>query len=546
MLHLCCRANRYLVLPVTKDAPLSKLVFYAVSENGDADTRTLVYDLDVPYAPEDPAATPMFVDLDRFDGMTLSIERYPSVDRVSADLTAPLPFAPSFAAERAEECCYHTAHRPMIHFTTRYGWINDPNGLTYADGVYHLFYQHNPAGLNWGNMHWGHAVSGDLIHWCEWGDVLFPDANGAMYSGSGIPDPEDHLGIGNGQDTPLLFYYTAAADQSMLSRGAKTAQYLAYSADGARTLHKLPTPVIPFEVGGNRDPKIIWCEELGCYVCALYMTGNEYHLYRSDDLTHFRFLQKIVLPGDAECPDFYPLVCARERFWIFSGASDTYLVGRMTENGFVPVQDSQSYRLGGGGSYAAQTYSGTGERRIKIAWGQMEAPGACFTSQMLFPVDVRLDHVDGKYRLATLPVPELSLLRTETKTWEKTATAKNPLIDYLTGGAYEIVIRWAKGAGAMAVELYGLKLRILPDENILELPERVLPLSYDYENGGPREVRLLIDTMSMEVFADEGRIYTALPCLPDLQNRQFSLTPAREQQSCEISVSLSPLGDIWE
>ena len=230
MLHTCCAAERYLVLPVIKAEVNGKILFYQIAEsnpigkNGD---RTLVYDLDVAYAPDDPAATLLYVDLERFDGMTLAIELYPAIDRVSADLDHPLPYTPVFAPERDRECCYHTAHRPMIHFTTRYGWINDPNGLTFADGVYHMFYQHNPAGLNWGNMHWGHAVSGDLIHWCEWGDTLYPDANGAMFSGSGIPDPADHLGISDGQNTPLLFYYTAAADQSMLSRGAVTAQYLA-------------------------------------------------------------------------------------------------------------------------------------------------------------------------------------------------------------------------------------------------------------------------------------------------------------------------------
>ncbi len=537
MIHSCCPEKRYLVLPVTKDAPLSRICFYT------ADDHTLVYDLDVAYAPEAEDAVRMYVDLDRFSGMTLSIERYPSVDRVTADFATVLPFAPEFSECRERECCYHTKNRPMAHFTTRYGWINDPNGLVYADGVYHLYYQHNPAGLNWGNMHWGHAVSGDLIHWCEHGDVLYPDQNGAMFSGSGLPDPADHLGIGNGRDTPLLFYYTAAAHQSVQSRDGVTAQYLAYSADGGRTLHKLPDPVIPGETDGNRDPKIIWCDEMGCYICALYMAGNDYHLYRTDDLTHFTFLQKITLPNDSECPDFYPLTCEGERFWIFSGASDTYIVGKMTAEGFVPVQDAQSYRLGGGGSYAAQTYSGLGERRIKIAWGQMESNGGCFTGQMLFPVDVRLTRKDGRYRLATLPVPELAGLRTDTKTWEKTATDESPLIEYLNGGAYEITIRFRKNGDAMAIEVYGLQMRILPAANILELPGRVLPLSYGYDAC---EVRLLIDTISMEVFADEGRIYTALPCQPDLRERQFTLTPVKSSQSCDVAVSFSPLGDIWE
>ncbi len=540
MLHTCCAAKRYLVLPVSRAEVNSKILFFQIGSDNE---RTLLYDLDVAYTPDETDAVSMYVDLERFDGMTLAIERYPFVDRVSADLDNPLPYTPVFAQERERECCYHTACRPMIHFTTRYGWNNDPNGLTYADGVYHMFYQHNPAGLGWGNMHWGHAVSGDLVHWCEWGDALYPDAHGTMFSGSGIPDPADHLGISDGQNTPLLFYYTASADQSVLSRGAVTAQYLAYSADGGRTLQKLPEPVIPGEVDGNRDPKIIWCDEMGCYICALYMTGHTYHIYKTADLTHFAFLQSVILPDDAECPDLYPLTCEGERFWIFSGASDTYLVGKMTREGFQPIQEAQAYRLGGGGSYAAQTFSGTGERRIKVAWGQMEAPDACFTSQMNFPAEVRLDRMDGKYRLATLPIAEIARLRTETRTWEKAASASNPLLDYLNGGAYDITIRFDRNCAAMVVEIYGLQLRILPEENILELPGRVLPLSYGYDG---QTVRLLVDTMSMEVFADAGRIYTAIPCLPDLQNRHFLLKPVKSTQVCEVRVLVSPLGDIWE
>ena len=95
----------------------------------------------------------------------------------------------------------------------------------------------------------------------------------------------------------------------------------------------------------------------------------------------------------------------------------------------------------------------------------------------------------------------------------------------------------------MAVELYGLRLRIMPAENILELPDRVVPLSYNYTG---HEVRLLIDTLSMEVFADEGRIYTALNCETDLRDRQFTLAPVRASQACDVAVSFSPLGDIWE
>lgn len=472
-MHILSSTERYLCLAIDNDAPCRKLLI----RDGD----TLVYDLDVFLAAEPAHGCPMFVDMTPFFGKDLTFSL------ATAD-GGEVPYQPTFTDVRPAPV---SALRPHIHFTTQYGWINDPNGLVYADGVYHMFYQHNPAGTRWGNMHWGHATSTDLVHWTEQAEALYPDETGTMFSGSAVADVDNVSGLGDGTHTPLLLYYTAAGGTSLLSQGQPCTQRLAYSTDGGVTFHKYPDVMIPHIIGGNRDPKVVWAKELSCWLLALYLDGNEYALFRSTDLLHWSEFQRLTLPLDAECPDFYPLTCVEtsERLWVYSGASDTYIVGKLTADGFVPIQENLRYQLGGADSYAAQTFFGT-ERRIKIAWGRMG--GDIFCGQMLFPTEVTLHKdPDGIYRLATNPIDEL----------EK------------CGAAYTVSLTIPAGAGPILGTILGVPVKIDPVENCIVLrgngaPERRIPLYYTAKEN--YTVRFLIDSISVEVFADDGKIYTAM------------------------------------
>ncbi len=162
-------------------------------------------------------------------------------------------------AARQESTLYHEALRPQFHFTPARNWMNDPNGLVYYRGEYHLFFQHNPFGRQWGNMTWGHAVSPDLVHWRQLPNAIEPDRLGTIYSGSAVVDRDNTTGFQQGREKPLVAIYTAAGGSSPQSQGQPYTQCLAYSTDRGRTWTKYAgNPVLPHVIGENRDPKVIW------------------------------------------------------------------------------------------------------------------------------------------------------------------------------------------------------------------------------------------------------------------------------------------------
>lgn len=264
-------------------------------------------------------------------------------------------------------------------------------------------------------MHWGHAVSRDLVHWQELGDALYPDSLGDMFSGSAIVDYDNLLGLKENEHDVLLLYYTAAGNGRELSAGQPFTQCMAYSTDGARSFKKYSSnPVVPHIKGSNRDPKVIRDPESGKYVMALYLDGDEYALLVSDNLASWKQIQTISLPGDNECPDFYPLYDSDGKIkWVLTGAHDCCLIGSFDpEGGF--RAETAPYKFGFGAVYAAQTFSiyERGDdgvprvdlsRRLRLSWNRFtDMPSKYYNCELSVPCELTLK----SGRLNILPAPE--------------------------------------------------------------------------------------------------------------------------------------------
>lgn len=310
---------------------------------------------------------------------------------------------------------YFEPLRPQFHFTARAGWLNDPNGLVFYKGTYHLFFQHNPKSVEPANMNWGHATSVDLVHWTERPIAIEHDADGSIWSGSAVIDWKNTSGFQKGPDRPLVCVYACAGDTSPESKGKPFTVCLSYSADGGKTFAKYAgNPVVKEIVHGNRDPKVVWYEPKHEWVMAWYLDGNTYALLTSPDLKTWTLIQRLEFPGEGECPDFFemPVEGSPEHKWVFVSASGAYLVGSFDGARFTPEQPAE--RMDAGPNYyAVQTFSdipASDGRRIQIAWMRGgRYPGMPFNQQMSFPCRLAL-HGGSVYRLFREPVAEIKRL----------------------------------------------------------------------------------------------------------------------------------------
>lgn len=399
-------------------------------------------------------------------------------------------------------------YRPAAHFTAPSGWINDPNGLVYYKGLYHLFYQHNPVGNGWGNMHWGHAVSEDLFTWRDLPEALFPDAMGTMFSGSAFVDFENVSGLGSREDPALLLFYTAAGGTSELSAGKRYTQCLAWSRDGLHFTKYEKNPVLPHIAGENRDPKVCACAETGGYVMALYLEGCTYGIYGSEDLLSWQEICRIDLPGDSECPDFHPITAPDgSRLWLLSGAAGKYILGRFDGKCFVPQSPVRSHVGEGNCSYAAQTFSAVPDGRIlRLAWDRAKIPNSPFQSAMTAPVELSVAEYGGELWLAAKPIaafdgrPVAELPAGEVRQAE---------IE-LPAGAASISLR-ARGEEAFELRLFGLCLRVDAKAGELSGGGCRLPLFAE----GEISIRILCDRTSTEVWTGDGKGTLCIPHVAD-------------------------------
>jgi len=442
------------------------------------------------------------------------------------EVSPEMSFSVGVADSIESESLYHEPLRPQIHFSVPNGWNNDPNGMIKYDGIYHMYYQYNPCSIFWGNMHWGHATSPDMIHWTDHGIVMFPDELGTMYSGCAIEDTENILGKAKDGKNAILYYYTAAGRHGLLAGGGKmNSQCLAVSTDGGMTLEKYEgNPILPTITPHNRDPKVVFVEEIGAYIMALYMERDEYKLFISKDLLNWENYSDFTIEGDNECPDLYSINFEGEKYWVISGAHDRYIIGRFTADGFVIDTASKSLTYSSV-AYAAQSFTGIDDgRAVRAIWDKLHLPAQSFSQQMAIPTEMHLEKHGDELYLASAPVREIECLRQKSISYENESLCDELLLD-VGAAPLDIILEFPFDESTVTLEFFGAILTVSTAENTVKYKNVVMPLSLNKDKAS---LRILIDQGSLTVFADNGKFCTTQKNICDYNLPYVSLTSDKE------------------
>lgn len=426
--------------------------------------------------------------------------------------------------------------RPQIHFAPEFGWHNDPNGLVFADGVYHLYYQWNPYGVIWGNMHWGHAASRDLIHWEHKPAVMNPDQYGTVYSGCGWQDRDNAAGFGK---DALLFFYTAAGgcNQWSAETGGQHTQRLAVSTDGGETLQRTDQTIIPHLAGTNRDPKVFYHKDSGAYIMILYLDGYEFAIFRSADLLHWEETQRYCAERMQECPDLFELPVdqsASERKWVLWAADGYYQVGSFDGYHFTPesaVLSSYSTKL----PYAAQTYAGIEGRTVSVAWLRLSNDRGNYRCAMSIPAELSLVRHHDSYKMRFCLPEELLACRQLCRTLTEN---ESPYETCLCGRPAEISLRWkAQETGVTAMQIGDTAITVdFGSKNISFVNPQVYSetITVPFDPDESLTLDLVIDQEVIEFFGNGGVLYGAVETEENTLGKKFSLESTARIDSSKL------------
>lgn len=415
-------------------------------------------------------------------------------------------------------------YRPIYHHTPSYGWMNDANGMVYKDGEYHLYFQYNPYGSKWGNMHWGHAVSTDLMHWKELQPAIARDTLGHIFSGSSVVDYGNTAGYGKGA---IIALYTSASDKN------GQIQCMAYSTDNGRTFTKYDgNPILrPFDgIKDFRDPKVFWHEPAKAWY-MIVSADKEMRFYKSDDLKRWTYISSFgrgygMQPCQYECPDFVQLPVNGDKSdmkyvmlmnvnpgCLFGGSATEYFVGDFDGKNFTCIDDPHvpKWLDYGKDHYATVCFSNTGDRVIALPWMSNwqyanVTPIKQYRGANALPRELSLYTKDGHYYVAANVAQEVKSIRGETNIIEDLKTSDS--VEYKTvasgcDGAFEIEFDVIPAAdGKAGIEIYNDK-----DENTrIYLDLKQMCVVMDRTESGLTDFGELAEPHDIEKKADAERI----------------------------------------
>ena len=457
--------------------------------------------------------------------------------------------------KKATAPSFDEQYRPQFHYTPPQNWMNDPNGLVYHDGTYHLFYQHNPEGNTWGHMSWGHATSTDLVHWTHKGVAIPEEGNEMIFSGSAVVDHDNTAGFGpESGAAPMVAVYTS--NYFLPDDSINQAQSLAYSTDGGETWTKYEgNPVLDHPDAEFRDPNVFWYEPGQKWVMAVALSEQRIiQFYESPDLTNWTHLSDFGPAGSTtgiwECPALFRVPVegqpGRTR-WVLSvdvgsgavagGSGSQYFVGSFDGTTFTAdpahLDDAPHWADYGPDFYAAIPWSNVPDADGRALWlGWMNnwnyaesIPTVPWRSAQTVARSLSLRSIDGTQRLVQQPVQELEQLRTTPVRLERRSLHDETVSlanDGLSGQTLDIVAEFDPGDA----NTVGLHVRTGPDERtIVEYDattdsvfvDRTLSGAVDFAEGfaarnaaplsptdGRVTLRVLVDRSSIEVFANGG------------------------------------------
>ncbi|TGE08354.1 glycoside hydrolase family 32 protein [Hymenobacter fodinae] len=314
-------------------------------------------------------------------------------------------------------------YRPAYHFTPAAHWMNDPNGIVYYKGTYHLFFQHYPEAMVWGPMHWGHATSTNLVNWQEKPIALFPDSLGYIFSGSAVVDANNTAGFGKNAIVAIFTHHNPKAEKN--GQNKFEYQSLAYSTDAGNMWTKYAgNPVLPNPgIRDFRDPKVSWHEASKQWVMTL-AAQDRINFYGSPNLKNWtklsEFGEKVGVHSSVwECPDLYPLTLNGKSYWVLTvnlnngGRNTQYFIGQFDGKTFTPLSTDTKWLDYGPDNYAGVTWNNTGNRRIFIGWMTnlqyaSALPTSPWRSAMTAPRELALRQVGNQLLLASQPVQEVA------------------------------------------------------------------------------------------------------------------------------------------
>ena len=494
------------------------------------------------------------------------------------------------AAQQTEvnQTYYKEKYRPQFHFTPEKMWMNDPNGLVYNEGTYHLFYQYYPDDTVWGPMHWGHATSRDMVYWDHQPIALYPDELGYIFSGSAVVDRDNTSGLGEDGKPALVavFTYHDIEGERAGTDDFQT-QGIAYSLDNGETWTKYEgNPVIGNDgIKDFRDPKVFWHEETGRWIMVL-VAGDHAKFYSSADLKEWTYISEFGRDQGAhggvwECPDLFPLRVqgSDEEKWVLiisinpnapnGGSGTQYFVGDFDGTTFSSPQEEARWLDWGRDNYAGVTYNHVPNGdRIFIGWMSnwdyaRDTPSEAWRSAMTVPRKLSLHQIGDKYDLFNYPLDGIgTIFKSE---FQENRVIKGENTHHFTFDHFnEAEIRFRTAIRSFDLNFSNevgdqLKLSLDSDKKEFRLDRRQSGLvefsekfAYDSQRmpvpdlpEDPFEIRILMDWSSIEVFINEGQYVMTSQIFPRENYTELEVVNQNSADLILLDFKVNSAEPIW-